>query len=284
MSYEIKALSPTCTRINVDFKRNKQFEQWVLLSSDRHLDNPHSLRKLQKKHLDEAKERKAMVCDFGDLFCAMQSRGDRRGRKGDVGNHSNDYLGELVRDATDFLEPYSENLAIIAPGNHEAKLLTHLEFDLTSALCDRLKDKGSRVVRGSYSGWCQFGFSDGPYQQGLNLFYSHGSGGGGAVTRGVISTARRAVYLPDAEIVVSGHVHESWTVEIMRDRLTKLGVEYIDTQTHICLPTYKEEYFQQKDGFHRETEKPPKPVGAWWIRFYWDKTRNSVQYEIQRAK
>lgn len=52
------------------------WEGWVLLSSDRHNDNIKSDRALQLRHLEQLKERDGLGLDFGDLFDAMQQRGD----------------------------------------------------------------------------------------------------------------------------------------------------------------------------------------------------------------
>ena len=49
-----------------------EWEQWVLLTSDRHWDNPKSDHALQIKHLIQAVERNAIIIDAGDLYCAMQ--------------------------------------------------------------------------------------------------------------------------------------------------------------------------------------------------------------------
>ena len=67
--------------ITIEGKGRKAWDQWVLLSSDRHWDNPKSNRGLQKRHLELAKERKAIIIDNGDLFCLMQGRYDPRGNK-----------------------------------------------------------------------------------------------------------------------------------------------------------------------------------------------------------
>jgi hypothetical protein len=52
--------------VRVPHERNKTWEWWPLLTSDRHWDNPHSYDKLQKEHLDEAVSRGAAIADAGD--------------------------------------------------------------------------------------------------------------------------------------------------------------------------------------------------------------------------
>jgi hypothetical protein len=70
----------------------------------------------------------------------------------------------------------------------------------------------------------------------------------------------------------------------MKLRLTDDCKVRHDTQTHIKMATYKEEYGDGYGGWHVETGKPPKPLGGWWLRFYWDRSEERVQYEVIRAK
>ena len=274
----------TVSTIRVKYKRSRAWEQWALVTSDRHIDNTKSDHAMQKRHLDQAKERGAFILDHGDLFCAMQGKSDRRSSKGSLRdeNKTSDYLGSMVRSTYNFLAPYQENFALISPGNHETSVLKNNELDLTRALVDKMRDNWSQVVKGGYRGWLRIMFKSGNERSSLNLHYMHGAGGGGPVTRGVINTNRRAVYLPDADIVVGGHIHEAWMLEITRARISDGGKEYPDTQLHICLPTYKEEFFNTGDGWHHETEKGPKPLGAWWLRFFYDGSR--VRFEAMRAR
>ena len=58
----------------IQFEENFQeegWEQWLLVTGDRHWDNRHSDWDLHKKHLELAKERNAPVIDVGDFFCLM---------------------------------------------------------------------------------------------------------------------------------------------------------------------------------------------------------------------
>jgi len=85
----------------------------------------------------------------------------------------------------------------------------------------------------------RFMFNIGKTQtQCTRLFYHHGWGGGGPVTRGMIDTNRMAVY-QDAEIVWTGHTHDQWIVPIRRQRLSNAGIPYLDEQLHVRTPGYK---------------------------------------------
>jgi hypothetical protein len=282
---KIKRLNPYVLEIEHEYK--KGWEQFYLLTSDRHWDNPHSNRELQKLHLQQARERGAKVLDFGDLFCAMQGKYDHRSRKDDVRpEHQHDnYLDALVDTAAEWFEPYADLFALISYGNHETSVKRRHETDLIERFVTLLNYRAkTAITKGLYTGWVKFRFTrkgNPERKTPLILNYTHGYGGGGPVTRGVIQSNRKAVYLPDANFCISGHIHESWLLSIPRERLNRNGKPYIDEQVHICTPTYKEEYLQG-ENFHRERGRPPKPIGAWWLRFYYE--NNEIKYEFTRAK
>ena len=262
------------------------FEQWYLLSSDRHHDNAHTDQDLELKHLNQAKERNAGIIDVGDLHCAMQGKWDKRADRSalreeyQVGN----YLDRLVECASDFYAPFAENFIVIGKGNHETSITKHHETDLTERTCERMSQiAGVPVHAGGYGGWVKFVFKTTKTQKhAVRLKFWHGSGGGGPVTRGVIRTNRMAVYLPDADIVVTGHTHDTWVVPIARERLSASGEISIDEQTHVKCGTYKDEYADGHSGWHIERGGPPKPLGAMWLRFY--REGDGVAWEFKRAK
>ena len=98
--------------LQIEFMPNKDWEQWILLSSDRHHDNPKTDQALEKKHLDLALKRNALIMDFGDLFCAMQGKYDPRGVKSDIRPEHcfNNYFDRLVDTAVDFYKPNAKNM------------------------------------------------------------------------------------------------------------------------------------------------------------------------------
>lgn len=248
------------------------WEQWFLLSSDRHHDNAFCDQDLERRHLEEAKARDAIVLDFGDLFDVMQSKDDRRASKDQLRNEHKrgDYLDALVETAAAFYGPYADRLALMALGNHETAVLDRYGTNLVDRLAHQLRrEHGGITQAGGYGGWvrlmCHVHKTT---RQQLRLKYFHGSGGGGPVTRGVIQTNRQAVYLPDADIVVNGHTHDAWHMPIARERLTDLGNQYQDLQHHIRTSTYKDEYRAGAGGWHVERGGAPKPIGAVWMRLW----------------
>jgi hypothetical protein len=264
----------------------KGWEQFVLLQSDEHWDNPHCDSALYRKHLDEAKARNAPVIKYGDLFCAMQGKYDKRACKDSIRpehQHGN-YLDALVRTAAEFHAPYADILTVTGPGNHETSILKHCETNLTERFVEAVKarSQASQICMGGFSGWVRFQFSRGArFQQSVRLWYHHGYGGGGPVTRDVIQSARRAVYV-DADIVCTGHTHDEWILPVTKLRLNvRNQVEKFD-QLHIKTPGYKDEYADGASGWHIERGGPPKPIGAIWLRFYYEAER--IRFEARRAQ
>lgn len=66
--------------------------------------------------------------------------------------------------------------------------------------------------------------------------------------------------------------------------VNEAGKEAVSDQLHLCVPTYKEEFTKLGTGFHHEKEGSPKPLGGWWLRFFWDGTKEKFMYEYTRAK
>ena len=261
------------------------WEQWLLLSSDRHHDSAKCDRDLEKKHLEKAKQRNALVVDGGDLFDAMQGKFDpRRSYSGLRPEYKVDtYLDEIVADAARFYGPYAQNILMLARGNHDQGIVKNNGVDLISGLTNRLNaDYGGRVATGGYGGWIRFMFKiQKTVRTSINLKYFHGAGGGGPVTRGVIQTNRQAVYLPDADIVLNGHTHDAWILPISRERLSDQGKIYQDKTWYVRTPTYADDYGDGSGGWHVERWGPPKPKGCAWVRLYFDNGGIGIDAQLE---
>jgi hypothetical protein len=245
------------------------WEQWFLLSSDRHWDNPKSDHKLQEDHLNEAVKRGAGIIDCGDFFCAMQGTGDPRGHKGAIRpEHNKDhYLDALVETCSDWIRPWDQHFVLIGKGNHETKVMARKETDLTARLCHDMTLRSSPVVCGEYNSWVRIRFrQDGQKCRTFSIKVYHGTGGGGASTRGAQTINTHATWWPDADIVVSGHIHHTWHVPVARECLTTSGEVVEKIQHHLSCPTYKREW--GTSGFSVERGFGPRPIGAYWLRFY----------------
>mgnify|MGYP001439035165 CR=1 FL=1 len=294
-NWKCSELGRNVHRVTFDFEGRGDVA-WVLLRSDAHHDNPDSLNDMEEEHLKLAKKRNAVIIDNGDAFCAMQGKWDPRSDKSALKpeHQVDDYLDALVSTYADFLKPYAPNFAVLGTGNHETSVLKRRETNLTERLAERLRVIGGfKGFCGSYTSWVFLSVKRGGDNKRnashtLKLWRTHGEGGGAPVTRGVIQTSRRAVYVPDANIIVSGHIHNEWVVPIQRIRVSQRGKVFQDEQTHIQVPSYKDSY---KDGhsygeWSIERGMPPKPVGAIWLKLYLKpkKQRDEWTFDIERAK
>jgi len=235
----------------------------LLLRSDAHHDSVNNLRELEKRHLDEAIRDNAYILDFGDLFDGMQGRNDPRRGYQDLRPEFKvaNYFDVIEDDACKFYKPYADNWILMGKGNHELSVLKNTQIDMTSRLSGRLG-----VNCGAVGGWVQFKFER-LFESGktgarttVNLKYHHGSGGNSPVTKGVIDTARQAVYLPDADICVNGHNHQAYILPLARERITDSGRVHRDTAYYLRTPGYKDQ-----GDWEREKGFAPNPHGAIWV-------------------
>lgn len=278
-------------RVSIPIIKNKDWEQWGLLTSDQHWDNPDSNHEMQLKHLKEARERNAFIMSAGDFFCLMQGKYDKRSSKSKVReeHRKDNYLDTVIDTSVEFFKPYADLFICVAMGNHEQSIADRYETNMIERFCSVMnRETKSRIYNGGFSGWIIFQFIE--KHNGIKdvttrvvLHYDHGYAGGGAVTADMIQHQRRAVYLPDADIVISGHTHDSWIREMARVRLTSAGVPRQDIQTHLKIPSYKEEYKDGYSGWHATKGLPPKPVGAYWIKFTYQAAIGRVVYDIIKA-
>lgn len=276
----IEPVSPCVTVVRVEVPDSKHWEGWALLRSDAHHDNAKCDRDMERAHLDEAVRRNALIFDCGDLFCAMQGKFDPRSSRSAMTPEQfgrNDYLNTIINEASEFYRPYAGNWATLSHGNHETNILNRCGVDLTAFLAERLNTPAM-----GYAGFVRFNFNrrGSNWRESRVMAFHHGHGVGGAVTRGVIGTARRAVWWPDADVIWSGHCHESWTMAVSQQRINaKNHVTRRDT-LHISTPGYKDEH-SSMHGWAVEKGHNPKPLGAAWLRFI--VKADKIRIEAQQA-
>ncbi len=264
---------------------DSDWEQWVHLSADHHFDSTQCDRQLLKEHYELAKQRNALSFVFGDIFDVMQGKYDPRKNYDELRPEYKgaNYLDLVVDDAAKFYGQYADHIGVITLGNHESTLERRMGTNLIDRLVERLRMQGANAWSGGYTGYIIFRFLvHQTKRSSIILKYHHGMGGGNApVTRGVIQSNRMAVMFPDADIVVSGHNHESWSVPIQQEKLSQRGRITKRPQWHIRVPSYKDGWGSKVDkGFDVE-KGTPKPRGCVWLRFYPGNTmRNEIRFEF----
>jgi hypothetical protein len=284
----VQIYKPDKSILRIDYRPRKESDCIeFLLRSDAHHDNAHTDIDMERRHLEEARKREALILDNGDCHCAMQGKWDRRADRSALRSEYQygNYLDRLVDEAVKFYTPYARNWCMMGLGNHETSILKHHESNLTERTVEKLKGLGAvNLHTCGYAGWIRLVISAPNTRRigSLWMYHHHGYGGGGPVTRGTIQTARMAVYLPDADIVWTGHTHDQWIVPIERYRITTGDRTYLDRQTHARTPGYKDE-FSPQEGWHTERGGAPKPRGALWLRA-WLTNKGIVEYELTEAR
>lgn len=276
------------TQLNADtfeiFDRNvcEGWERWYLLMADVHWDSPHCDRALLERYYQQARERDAGIFVFGDMFDLMGGKWDPRSDKSGVRPEHQvaDYLGAIHDTAVEALQPYADLHMLMSDGNHETAILRKHEHDILGRVTRSLG-----IQRGAYTGYVMFRFgrSTGGQRRTINLFWHHGFGGGGRVTKGALNPSRISLDEPDADIVAYGHIHETWEFPITRRRKLLSGRSVFTQQWHVQIPTFKQEY--GGGGYHMEKGRPPKPLGARWLRFFHSpRAQCRVDFEFRKGE
>ena len=186
-----------------------------------------------------------------------------------------DYFDRLVDEAAKFYRPYASRFLAMGTGNHESSVLKKGGTDLTKRLCEKLG-----VAQSGYTGWIILRFKDGGRTFLVTIWHNHGSGGGGIITRDIISASRNAMQFPDADVITTGHTHDAWVFPIARKRLCLKDFSLKDdVQLHIKTPSYKPEYGDGIGGFAVEKNPCIKPIGCCWIRIYYAENPEKLRFE-----
>ena len=250
------------------------WQQWLLLSSDRHHDSVDTDNTLEKKHLDMAAERSAIILDFGDMHDVMQGTNDKRGSRDKIkaGLGEVAYFDAVIHQAVDFYGPYADLLALVGKGNHETSVAKYYGKDLTDRFAAEMRDRRKGItISGGYGGWVRMQFVVGTaHRESLNLSYHHGSGDSPQMSFGTLNIRRQASFMPTADVVVNGHTHDQYIVPLKRLQLSDKGVPYQDIQWHVRTPSYKDEYKAAEAGWTVEKGKGPKPIGCVWGRLFYE--------------
>jgi hypothetical protein len=300
MGATIKQHQPGSFQVEMDFDGGVPSVGWsqeFLLISDAHLDNAHADRAMFEKHMKQCRERGARWMSNGDFLCLMQGKWDPRSDTSACRPEHREgrYLDSVITTTADYIAPHADMALLFAPGNHETAIKRRHETDMTQRLVEatRARNPKCQAFAGSYANWVRFVVRNKERRQllgnSLVMYMHHGYGGGGPVTRGTIQTSRMAVYLPDADIIWTGHTHDEWIMPIQRARLSLHGRPYLDRVLHVRSPGYKDE-FSEQNGWAVEKGMPPKPKGALWLRFYMEnhrvngQARRTLKCEVREAQ
>lgn len=283
-----RKISRNVFQIDVGLAQNAQWEHRHLLLSDVHFDSIHCDRDLLKRHCDLALEQDATISCHGDLFDAMQGTADPRQSKEELrpeyAGLGKRYIHALVDDAMVFFEKYANNIVFLGDGNHETKLDKRAEISLTNLLLHDLNRKTKHeIYYGHYAGYLTYRFpsklrrergaSGGGVCSGTNMYYHHGTG-----LKSKAAIHRCAMTHPRADIMAFGHHHEFAFDWIPRMDLTTKGSEPARPLLILQTAGYKSSG-DMASGWAVEKGMRPHPVGAWELRFTWNRPTARVEFE-----
>lgn len=247
------------------------WEKELLLLSDVHADSKYCDRKLLKMHLDEAMEKNAVILINGDLFDAMQGKNDPRKSYDEIKKDlvRDNYFDGLIDDVFTFFRPYAKNLAMVGYGNHEYSVKRFNGTDLVQRFIHEMRREGSPVVVGGYGGFIRISMYEKNQEtprDSLRIYYNHGSGGEAPVTKGVIQTARQAVWVNGCNAVWNGHNHQAYIVPQPIIRINNKDEVEQDLVYFLRTPGYKSENIDFGNGFAASHNMAPTPKGCIWAK------------------
>lgn len=258
-------LNKLCYEFTYSKNENVEF----LIASDIHFDNPKCKRELFFSHLDRIRKKGGKAYIIGDLFCFMQGKYDPRRAKGDIReeHNKNNYIDAVIDDTVNILSAYADVIVFVSDGNHETAILKNLETDTLERFVNKFNERNkTSVIKGGYRGWIIIRKETAKNEfVSHKIYYHHGYGGGGEMTKGILQHSRMNMHIEGADAIVMGHVHESY-VQVGKtayfDNNPNAYCEKDRVVWNIRSACYKEEFADTNGGFHIERGRPPKPLGG----------------------
>lgn len=248
----------------VQIKKNSETFK-ILALTDLHWDSAHCELSLLKSHLDTALKYNIPVIIIGDLYDVMQGKYDPRSDQNTLRpeHRGNCYFDAIIDTSLEWFRPYASIMALVSPGNHEGAVMKRQQIDLISRFCRGLKDFGSKVISAPDWGFMLVKMQKRHSVDTKRIFYQHGYGGGGEVTRGLIDHSRTRGQW-DADVYVSGHIHRRNIDENIMVRCSSRGHVTHQQQLFVRCGSYKDE---THDAWHISKGRGARPLGGWFLNF-----------------
>jgi hypothetical protein len=255
-----------------DFMPKKDNPFYLGLMSDWHLGSDYTDYGRLKEELDILKEKNARIHVNSDVFDCIFPRDFRFMPSVPVPEiRGDDYMADATIDyASNFLEPYADNIDVLSMGNHEYSLASH---GASTNMIARLINRYPHIRQGEYQGYLtyRFKYPKGGGVKDLTTFWSHGKSGNTPVTKGVIDYSRWSADIEGFDILTSGHNHEKFALP--HDCFRKDGVgnparrnqKWVKTGSYL---SYKKGNYGARSGMSL------KPKGGYLIKFWFSGSDN----------
>jgi predicted phosphodiesterase len=250
----------------------------ILALTDLHWDSAHCKLDLLKSHLDEALKKNIPVIIIGDLYDVMQGKYDPRSDQSTLReeHRGNCYFDAIIDTSIDWFRPYAKIMALVSPGNHEGAVMKRQQIDLIDRFCRGMKSEGSNVISAPDWGFILVKMKNRNTVNTKKLYYQHGYGGGGEITRGLIDHSRTRSQW-DADVYVSGHIHRRNIDENIIVRCSARGTVSQEQQLFVRCGSYKDE---THDAWHISKGRGARPVGGWYINFNAKIVKSDLQVSV----
>lgn len=246
------------------FKAENSEPLQLFIASDIHIDSALCDQMLFRRHLDRAKEIGAYIIILGDIIDIMQWKGDKRANKAELLPELLDsrggYLNKIIERTVEFFMPYKENLLLFTYGNHETYHINKLELDILRIIASELD-----CLLGGYEGYISILYEDkNSHSMNKRIFYTHGATNSNApMTMGVLTHKRMDIWVRDADIILTGHLHKTFYYEETVMYLSRNNQRNYKTVLHLQLPTYKKR--EAFVGYGIQRSMSPPAIGSYLI-------------------
>lgn len=269
--FKTRRISEYVAEIDTPKVGNAGWQYKILAMFDQHFDSDKCRKDLLEGGLKKAVKGGHPIIFGGDMLDVMQSRHDPRRSRGENLSNNAKYLNYITDECAEFLKPYAEYVIAWFMGNHETSVLRNNDYDIVHAIVRKLKDStGAQIHQMNYSGYLLVNFNYGKRSNNGKriIWVHHGYGGNAPVTKGTTHVIRRASAYPDADVLVTGHTHDCWTMPHAQETLTQMGVINKRIQWHLQVPSLKDETRKKKGaGWGVEKGFTPQANGYGWIVF-----------------
>lgn len=195
---------------------------------DVHFGNQWCDVKAFKKYISDADEN-TWFLGGGDLVDSIITSDIKRYKKSSDGTQSDAIINDSIEGIVEILKPIKERIIGLCHGNHEESILKYCSTDITRFISSALG-----VPQLGYSCLLRLLLSyEGARTRTVDIFISHGFGGGSRTTGGDITKYSKHAPNFEADIYMYGHVHKRQSIS--EDRLALCGGQLISKPKHIII-------------------------------------------------
>lgn len=287
-AFKITEHSKCLHTVDVDCSDSHVSEFDVFHCSDIHFDSKHCKRETFLTHLEEAVERGAFICIYGDVFDLMGAKRDPRSVTGDIRPEYTraNYLDEVVQDVYEHLKPFVNNILLISAGNHETSIVKHKETDPLRRLVFMLNEHCEHnIIEGAYAGYIIWRSTNkgGSMASWVEHFH-HGYGGNAKRSKGILNVDIDLKQAPSADLVIRGHIHQKWTKTETVERVeTTKGIRIKPTKVlYLQLGSYKDDVTDVPHGWAKQKHFDTPEIGGYLTTFRYYRKRHGGKQESHK--